>query len=136
MTSPDFGTITNFSREGRDLNEDVWKVCMYVYDVDNTTWVRWDGTIDTVVNGDLIVAVDDLEEYVLDQQQNFKFVGHIAIGSITYVGTQNKAGGWIITKYDLSTANQSTVTYSTGSTPMPAIGNWASQSFDTYENTF
>lgn len=37
---------------------------LYVWDTDNLEWKRWDGKIDAIVNGDLIIAVDDLEDLI------------------------------------------------------------------------
>lgn len=39
-------------------------VCLYRWNTSTLAWERWDGKMDTVVSGDLIVAVDGLETLV------------------------------------------------------------------------
>jgi len=94
--------IPRFSREGRDLDEDVWKVCLYRYNTVSLDWERWDGKIDTVVSGDLNVAVDNLEQYILDTLNYYKFSDWLVDGTNIYIGYLEKGGAWYIKKIDTS----------------------------------
>jgi hypothetical protein len=39
-------------------------VCLYKWNTSTLVWNRWDGRMDTIVSGDLIVAVDGLESLI------------------------------------------------------------------------
>ncbi len=84
--------IPKFTREGRDFDENVWKRAMYIYDTSTLDWKRWDGRIDTVVNGDLIVAVDDLE----DLQQDTIDIITVGNAILTTIDTAIDAGNVIL----------------------------------------
>jgi hypothetical protein len=39
-------------------------VCLYKWNTSSLVWERWDGRMDTIVSGDLIIAVDGLETLI------------------------------------------------------------------------
>ena len=77
-------------------------VTMWRYNSSSLAWEKWDGKVDTIVSGDLIVAVDDLEQYILDQQKNYKLNDWKEVGNVYYLGYLTKDGAWYIKKVDLT----------------------------------
>jgi len=113
----------------RSVRVNLWK-----WDTSVPEWVRWDGRMDTIVSGDLIVALDDLEQYILDQLQQYKLANFNVSSDPKYVGYLNKSGGWYIKQITISTG---VVLYAVGSSGYAAAWADASgQSYDVFSEKF
>ena len=107
-------------------------VCLHIWDTTELKWVKWDGKIDTLVSGDLIVAVDDLENLVSAQQLDYKLSDWLSSGTDIYVGKLRADGAWIITKYATATGQ---ARYASGSSGYD-FSDPASLSYDLYNTEF
>ena len=124
-------------------------VTMHNWDTTELEWIKWDGRIDTIVSGDLIVAVDDLEDLTTtgnavlvtidqaldDQRLNYLYSGTLEDSGNTYVGYEDKAGVYYITKYDSS----GDPTYTKGAGGIPdksTASNWTGLSYGSVMATF
>ena len=107
-------------------------VTMWKWNSSSLEWEKWDGKIDTIVSGDLIVAVDNLEQYILDNLSQYKLSDWLVDGDIVYVGKLAKDGKWFIKKID--TANGQ-VRYVSGSSGY-SFADPASLSYDDFATEF
>lgn len=137
MTSP-VGDIGRYSREGRDLDEEVWKVSLYVWNPDATPtpdWERMTQPLIDATNSELYLKVDDLEQYILDQRLQFLYSGTLEDSGDTYVGYEDKNGIYYIAKYDSSGDPE----YATGTGGIPdksTPSNWTGLSYGSVASTF
>lgn len=107
-------------------------VCLHKWDSVGLEWVKWDGRMDTIVSGDLIVAVDDLEDLISAQQKDYKLSDWLVSGTDIYVGKLKADGAWIITKYATSTGQARYVSGSSGYD----FSDPTSLSYDLYNTEF
>jgi hypothetical protein len=101
-------------------------VQLYTWDADALEWVRWTGTIDAVVDGDLYVAMDDLEDYT--EALAYYYVAQLEDGGYTYIGSETKAGAYRIARYDSNGDCQ----YAAGTGGLPSKApatNWSALSY-------
>ena len=119
---------------GMDPSTKSLRVNLWKWDTVGLTWVRWDGRMDTIVSGDLIVAVDNLEQYVLDQLHQYKLSNFDVSADPIYLGYLNKSGAWYIRQITLSTG---AILYAVGSSGYAAAWATASgQSYDVFSEKF
>ncbi len=123
-------------------------VCLYKWNTSTLAWERWDGKMDTVVSGDLIVAVDGLETLVTatnaalatlttviqDAKTNYVMSNYDVASNPTYLGYLDKDGNWFIKRINTTTGvidfDSGTSAYSTSWT------NRASLSYQAFNVEF
>lgn len=126
--------ITRFTREGRDLDEDVWKVTLFVWDTTELDWVRMTQPIIDATDSELYLKVDDLEQYILDQMEQYNLSDWDDSGDPEYYGFLDKSGNFIIVEIN---ETDSTVRYYSGSSNYStAWTNRISQSYDDFATEF
>jgi hypothetical protein len=105
---------------------------MYVW---NTSTVQWEKMQQpTIEAGDLYVAVDDLEQYTLDQLLQYKLDDFDVSGDPVYIGYQDKDGNYYIKRVNLSTG---AVDYTVGTSGYSsAWTNRASESYSDFASKF
>jgi hypothetical protein len=107
-------------------------VQLYIWDTDTTAWVKMQQP--TIEAGDLYVAVDDLEQYTLDQLLQYQMANYDTDSDPQYVGYLDKDGNYYIKKITNSTG---VVEYTKGTSGYAAAWtNRASESYDTFDATF
>lgn len=90
------------------------------------------GTADWTVN--LYAAVDDIEQYILDTQAQFKMDDFDVSSDPKYVGFQDKTGNYYIARYGIATP---AVDYSKGASGYAAAWtNRASESYSDFASVF
>lgn len=125
----DFSYPVGIDPTTRSIRINLWK-----WDTATLGWVRWDGRMDTIVSGDLIVALDDLEQYVLDQLHQYKLSNFDTNADPIYLGYLSKSGAWYIKQITLSTG---VILYAVGSSGYAAAWADASgQSYDVFSEKF
>jgi len=133
MSSP-VGDIARYTREGLDLDEDCWKVSLYVWDSGTLDWVRMTQPLIDATNSELYLKVDDLEQYILDQLQQYKLSNFDTSADPIYLGYLNKSGAWYIKQITLSTG---AILYAAGASGYAAAWADASgQSYDLFSEKF
>ena len=133
MTSP-VGDISRYTREGLDLDEDCWKVSLYVWDSVALDWVRMTQPLIDATNSNLYLKVDDLEQYILDQLVQYKLSNFDVSTDPKYVGYLNKGGAWYIKQITISTG---VILYAVGASGYAAA--WTArteQSYDVFSEKF
>lgn len=84
--------------------------------------------------GDVYLEVDDLEEYIQDQQLQYQLDDYDVSGNPIYVGYQDKYGNYMIKRVNTTTG---AVDYTKGSTAYStAWTNRASESYSDYATTW
>jgi len=117
---------------GYDFDFEMCAVAMYKDDGAGGVEL-WDGIVDISVSGDLYVVVDDLEQYILDQLDQYKFSGYVVSGTAVYLGYENKAGAYYVQYIETSTG---VVTYAVGTGGIVAPGSYSGLSYDSFANKF
>jgi len=107
-------------------------VIQYVWDTDTLAWVKMEQPV--IEAGDLYVAVDDLEEYTLDQLLQYKMSDYDDDSGTVYIGYVDKDGNWFIKKVDTSNGQVRYVAGTSGYAT--AWSNRTSQSYDYFYNEF
>lgn len=100
---------------------------LYVWDTAGLEWVKMQQP--TIEAGDLYVAVDDLEEYTLDQLLQYKLDDFDVSGNPLYCGYQNKGGNYYIKRINTSTG---AVDYSYGASGYSTA--WTNRATETYND--
>lgn len=105
---------------------------MYVW---NTSTLQWEKMVQPVIEaGDLYVAVDDLEQYVLDKLDQYKLDDYDVSGNPIYLGYQDKDGKYYIKRINTSTG---AVDYSYGASGYStAWTNRATESYNDFATEF
>ncbi len=127
MTTP-AGNIGRYSREGRDFDEEVWKISCYVWDASLLTWVRMTQPLIDATNSNLYLKVDDLEQYVLDQLAQYKLSNFAVSSDPIYLGYMNKTGAWYIKQITVSTG---VILYAVGTSGYAAA--WTAKTLQSYD---
>ena len=70
----------------------------------------------------IFAAVDDVEQYLLDQRLQFLYVASLEDSGNTYVGLEDKDGNYYIAKYDSN--GDATYYAGTGGLPAKSVANW------------
>lgn len=107
-------------------------ILQWVWDPDGTEWVKMEQPV--IEAGDLYVAVDDLEQYTLDQLLQYKMDDFDVSGNPIYVGYQAKDGKYYIKRINTSTG---AVDYSYGASGYStAWTNRATESYNDFATEF
>lgn len=107
-------------------------VTLFVWDSVGLEWVKMEQPM--IEAGDLYVAVDQLEQYTLDQLLQYQMANYDTSSDPQYVGYLDKDGNWYIKKITDSTG---VVEYVKGASGYAtAWTNRASQSYDTFDAIF
>ena len=114
-----------------DFDFDAIRVAMYRDDGAGGIEL-WDGLMDVSVTGDLYLAVDDLEQYVLDQLKQYKYTGFLEDGTDVYVAYEDKDGKYYIEKHPSS----GLVTFAVGTGGIPATGTWTGLDYGSFASKF
>ena len=131
MTSP-VGDIGRYTREGRDLDEDAWKRCLYVWNTTELDWERMTQPLIDATDSELYIVLDDLEQYTLDQLLQYQIDSWETDGTDVYVAYEDKNALWYIKKYD--TTNEE-VTWAVGVGGVPAKP-YSNQSYGAFNTKF
>jgi len=97
-------------------------VSLYRWDSDNLEWIKWDGTVDAIVTGDLYLALDDVEDKLdaliaQGAEKEYKLANWDTSSDPIYIGKIAADSSWIIMeinttngtmKYDSGTSGYST----------------------------
>lgn len=105
---------------------------MYVW---NTSTLQWEKMVQPVIEaGDLYVAVDDLEQYVLDKLDQYKLSNYDTSTTTIYLGYEDKDGNYFIKKIDTTTG---AITFTKGTSGYStAWTNRATESYASFATTF
>lgn len=96
----------------------------------NAGSLDYDKTIQAVIEaGDLYIAVDQVEEYILDQLIQYKMDDFDVSGDPIYVGYQAKDGKYYIQRFTISTGG---VDYSSGASGYGAA--WVNRAAESYND--
>jgi len=107
-------------------------VQMYIWNTSSLQWEKMQQP--TIEAGDLYVAVDDLEQYVLDKLDQYKMSNYDTSTTTIYVGYEDKAGNYYIKKIDTTTG---AVTFTKGTSGYStAWTNRATESYASFATTF
>jgi hypothetical protein len=107
-------------------------ILQWVWDTNTLAWVKMEQPV--IEAGDLYVAVDDLEQYTLDQLLQYKLARFDATGDPIYVGYLDKGGNYYIKRITLSTG---VVDYSAGTSGFStAWTNRATESYNDFDTEF
>jgi len=108
-------------------------ILQWVWDPSGLSWVKMQQP--TIEAGDLYVAVDDLEQYVLDKLDQYKIDDFDESNDpIFYIGFQDKGGNYYIKRVNTSTG---AVDYTKGSSGYAAAWtNRAAESYSDFASTF
>lgn len=91
----------------------------------------WDGNV--TLAGDILIAVDDLEQYTLDQLFHYKFSGWTVSGTAVYLGYEDKDGNFYIQYFETSTG---VVLFHKDTGGIPAPGTWSGLAYASFASTF
>lgn len=102
----------------------------------NPTSGKWEleqqGVIESV-SSNLYLAVDDIEQYILDQLDQYKFSGWAVSGTAVYLGYEDKDGNYYVSYFETSTG---VITYSKGTGGIVSPGAYSGLSYASFASTF
>lgn len=127
---PDTGEIK--TAELGDDNVTGLHMLQWVWDSNTLEWVKMEQP--TIEAGNLELAVDDLEQYTLDQLLQYQIARYDASGNPIYVGMLDKDGNYFIKRINTSTG---VIDYSAGASGFTtAWTNRATESYNDFDTEF
>ena len=102
-------------------------ILQWVWDTSTLKWVKMEQPV--IEAGDLYVAVDDLEQYTLDQLLQYKIARYDASGNPIYVGMLEKDGKYYIKRINTTTG---VIDYSYGASGFTTA--WTNRATETYND--
>ena len=104
-----------------------------VYNPSSGNWELEQQSVIEAVTGNLYLAVDDLEQYVLDLLEHYKFSGYTISGTAIYIGYEDKDGNYYVKYIETSTG---VVTFATGTGGIVAPGSYSGLSYGSFASKF
>lgn len=90
------------------IGDETWgslRVCLLVWDTATGAWVRMTQPLIDAAGSVLNLAVDNIEQYILDTLAHYRMVDYTIVSGVIYTGYLAKDGAWYVEAYTIATGN-------------------------------